>query len=145
MDPSNSSHNAKMFMDYMNDDIDEQLVMPLMEEESSRSKRPRHQRRNIERNREEGHDRLFNDCFSETPVYTNEQFRRRYRMYKHVFLRIVEALGQYGEYFRMMVDATGRSSLSPLQKCIVVIRMLAYGTSANIVDDYLRIDETVTL
>ncbi|XP_058776996.1 uncharacterized protein LOC131651349 [Vicia villosa] len=145
MDPSNPSHIAKMFMDFMNDDTDEELVRLFMEEEASSSKRPRSQRRNIERNREEGHDRLFNDYFSETPVYTNEQFRRRYRMHKHVFLRIVEALGQHDEYFRMMVDATGRSSLSPLQKCTAVIRMLAYGTSADSVDDYLRIGETTTL
>lgn len=45
----------------------------------------------------------------------------------------------------MMVDATGRLSLSPLQKCIVVIRMLAYGISADSVDDYLRIGETTIL
>ncbi|CAK8532688.1 unnamed protein product [Lathyrus sativus] len=145
MDPSNPSHIAKMFMDYMNDDMDEELVRLFMEEEASSSRRPRRQRRNIERNREEGHERLFKDYFSETPVYTNEQFRRRYRMHKHVFLRIVEALGQHDEYFRMMVDATGRASLSPLQKCTAVIRMLAYGTSADSVDDYLRIGETTTL
>ncbi|CAK8544687.1 unnamed protein product [Lathyrus sativus] len=150
MDPSNPSHIAKMFMDYMNDDMDEELVKLFMEEEASSSRRPRRQRRNIERNREErnreeGHERLFKDYFLETPVYTNEQFRRRYRMHKHVFLRIVEALGQHDEYFRMMVDATGRASLSPLQKCTVVIRMLAYGTSADSVDDYLRIGETTTL
>lgn len=45
----------------------------------------------------------------------------------------------------MMVDATGRSSLSLLQKCTVVIRMLAYGTSADNMDDYLRIGETTIL
>ncbi|XP_058775220.1 uncharacterized protein LOC131649476 [Vicia villosa] len=44
-----------------------------------------------------------------------------------------------------MVDATGRSSLSPLHKCTAVIRMLAYGTSVDSVDDYLRICETTTL
>ncbi|CAK8570916.1 unnamed protein product [Lathyrus sativus] len=65
-------------------------------------------------------------------------------MHKHVFLRIVEALGQHDEYFQMMVDVIGRTS-SPLQKCIVVIRMLAYRTFANSVDDYLRIGETTTL
>ncbi|CAK8532769.1 unnamed protein product [Lathyrus sativus] len=114
MNPSNPFHIAKMFMDYMNDDMDEELVRLYMEEEASSSRRPRRQRRNIESNHEEGHDRLFKDYFSETLVYTNEQFRRRYRMHKHVFLRIVEALGQHDEYFRMMVDATGRASLSPL-------------------------------
>ncbi|CAK8543882.1 unnamed protein product [Lathyrus sativus] len=99
MDPSNPSHLAKMFMDYMNDDVDEELVRLFMEEEASSSRKPKRQRRNIKRNREEGHERLFKDYFLETPVYTNEQFRRRYRMHKHVFLRIVEALGQHGEYF----------------------------------------------
>ncbi|CAJ2672776.1 unnamed protein product [Trifolium pratense] len=138
-----------MFMDYMNDDIDEELVRLYFEiqaqEGVASSSRPRRQRMNIERNREEGHNRLFNDYFSEAPVYTYEQFRRRYRMHKHVFLHIVEALGQHDEYFRMTVDATGRSSLSPLQKCTAVIRMLAYGGSADSVDDYLRIGETTTL
>ncbi|CAK8544626.1 unnamed protein product [Lathyrus sativus] len=94
MDPS---HIAKMFMDYMNDDMDEELVRFFMEEEASSSIRPTCQRRNIERNREEGHDRLFKDYFLETPIYTNEQFRKRYRMHKHVFIRIVEALGLHDE------------------------------------------------
>ncbi|CAK8579378.1 unnamed protein product [Lathyrus sativus] len=149
MDPSNPSHITKMFMDYMNDDMDEERVRLYMEEEASSSRRPRRQRRNIESNRKEGHDRLFKDDFSETSIYTNEQFRRRYQMHKHVFLRIVEALGQHDEYFRMMVDVTGRASLSPLQKCIVVsivvTSMLTYGTSADSVDDYLIIGETTTL
>jgi hypothetical protein len=55
-----------------------------------------------------------------------------------MFLRIVEALVQHDEYFRMRVDASGRSSLSPLQKCTTVIRMLAYGLSADSMDDYIR-------
>ncbi|CAK8570685.1 unnamed protein product [Lathyrus sativus] len=114
MNPSNPSHIVIMFVDYMHDDMDEELVRLFMKEEASSSKRPRRQRRNIERNREEGHDRLFNDYFSETPVYMNEQFQRRYQMQKHVILCTVEALGQHDEYFRMMVDASDRSSLSPL-------------------------------
>jgi len=123
--------------------LDEELLRLAQEEFASLS-RPRRQRRNIERNREEGHERLFNEYFSETPVYTDEKFRRRYRMHKHVFLHIIEALGQYDEYFQLRVDATGRSGISPLQKCTVVIRMLAYGTSTDSVDDYLRIGETTT-
>ncbi|CAL5185410.1 unnamed protein product [Lathyrus oleraceus] len=97
MDPSNPSHIAKMFMDYMNDNMDEEIVRLFMEEEASSSRRPRRQRRDIERNCEEGHDRLFKDYFSKTP------------------------------------------------KCTVVIRILAYGTSTDNVDDYLRISETTTL
>lgn len=66
-------------------------------------------------------------------------------MHKHGFLHIVEVLGQHNEYFRTRVDATGRWSISPLHKCIIVISMMAYGTSTESVDDYLRIDETMTL
>ncbi|XP_058726961.1 uncharacterized protein LOC131598366 [Vicia villosa] len=136
-------------MDFMNGGMDEELVKLYFEshaqEESESSSRSRRQRRNIERNREEGHERLFNDYFLETLVYTDEKFHRRYQMYKHVFLRIVEALGQHNEYFQLKTDATGRSGLSPLQKCTAIIRMLAYGTSSDNVDYYLRIGETTTL
>lgn len=64
-------------------------------------------------------------------------------MRRHVFLRIVQALGNHDEYFQMRVDATRRMGLSPLQKCTVAIRMLAYGSPADIMDDYyVRIDES---
>ncbi|XP_058768041.1 uncharacterized protein LOC131641753 [Vicia villosa] len=46
------------------------------------------------------------------------------------------ALGNHDEYFRMRVDATGKMGLSPLQKCTSAIRMLAYGSAADIVDKY---------
>ena len=41
-------------------------------------------------------------------------------------------------------DATGRHSLSPLQKCTGAIRVLAYRTSVDAHDEYLRMSETVT-
>jgi len=67
MDPS---HLAKMFMDYMNDDTDEEFVRLYFEsqaqEEVASSKRTKHQRRNVPRNHEEGH-------FSVTPIYKDEQ------------------------------------------------------------------------
>ncbi|KAL0641912.1 hypothetical protein Bca4012_103413 [Brassica carinata] len=40
------------------------------------------------------------------------------------------------------LDAVGRGSLSPLQKCTAAIRQLAYGAGADIVDEYLRMAET---
>ena len=99
----------------------------------------------VERNREDGHTRLFNDYFSEHSVYTETQFRRRFRMRKDVFLRIVQALGNHDAYFQMRPDAIGRMSLSPLQKCTAAIRMLAYGSPADYVDDYVRIGETTAV
>ncbi|XP_020239888.1 uncharacterized protein LOC109818772, partial [Cajanus cajan] len=62
-----------------------------------------------------------------------------------VFLRIVEALGHYDDYFQMRVDATRKKGLSPLQKCTAAIRILAYGSSADSTNDYVRIGENTTV
>uniref|UniRef100_A0A0D3EI32 Uncharacterized protein n=1 Tax=Brassica oleracea var. oleracea TaxID=109376 RepID=A0A0D3EI32_BRAOL len=42
-------------------------------------------------------------------------------------------------------DATRRLGLSALQKCTAAIRLLAYGTAADAVDEYLRLSETTAL
>ena len=88
---------------------------------------------------------MFNDYFSENPVFTKAHFRRRFRMRKHVFLCIVEDLGNHDAYFQTRVDATGRTGLSPLQKCTAAIRMLACGSSTDQIDDNIRIGESTTI
>ena len=96
----------------------------------------------IERHREEGHKQLWNDYFSETPTYSSNLFRQRFRMNKSLFIRIVHRLSTEVEYFHQTQDALGRSSLSPLQKCTAAIRQLAYGSGADTVDEYVRLAET---
>ncbi|XP_019091890.1 PREDICTED: uncharacterized protein LOC104780121 isoform X1 [Camelina sativa] len=98
-----------------------------------------HDRIYIERNREEGHNNLWNDYFSDTPTYPEYLFRRRFRMHKPLFMRIVQRLSTEIEYFRQTQDATGRAGLSPIQKCTAAIRQLAYGTSSDSIDEYVRI------
>uniref|UniRef100_A0A0D3DE24 Uncharacterized protein n=1 Tax=Brassica oleracea var. oleracea TaxID=109376 RepID=A0A0D3DE24_BRAOL len=66
-------------------------------------------------------------------------------MNKPLFMHFVDRLSNEVEFFRPKVDALGRPSLSPLQKCTAVIRGLAYGTAADAVDEYLRLGETTTL
>uniref|UniRef100_A0A0D3BTH8 DDE Tnp4 domain-containing protein n=1 Tax=Brassica oleracea var. oleracea TaxID=109376 RepID=A0A0D3BTH8_BRAOL len=79
---------------------------------------------NIERNREEGDVRLWNDYFSETPTYLDNLFRRRFRMNKPLFMHIVDRLSN--------------------KKCTEAIRVLAYGSAAVAVDEYLRLGSTTT-
>uniref|UniRef100_A0A0D3AS20 No apical meristem-associated C-terminal domain-containing protein n=1 Tax=Brassica oleracea var. oleracea TaxID=109376 RepID=A0A0D3AS20_BRAOL len=79
---------------------------------------------------------------NDTPMYPENFFRRRFRMNKPLFMKIVHRLSTKVEFFREKQDALGRSSLSPLQKCIAAIRVLAYGSSADAVDEYLRLGET---
>ncbi|XP_047964996.1 uncharacterized protein LOC125209443 [Salvia hispanica] len=101
-------------------------------------------KRYCERQREIGAERLINVYFSPNPTYGPEVFRRRFRMHKSVFLRIVEDVTANDEYFQERRDATGKQSLSSLQKCTGAMRVLAYGTSSDVVDEYLRMSSTVT-
>jgi len=58
-------------------------------------------------------------------------------MRRHLFLRIMEALDNYSEYFPLRYDATKNRGLMPLTKCTIAMRMLAYGIVADCIDEYL--------
>uniref|UniRef100_A0A0D3DC36 DDE Tnp4 domain-containing protein n=1 Tax=Brassica oleracea var. oleracea TaxID=109376 RepID=A0A0D3DC36_BRAOL len=107
-------------------------------------KKKRKKRAYIERHREEGHIRLWNDYFSETPTYPENIFRQRFRKNKRLFMHIVYRLSNEVHYFREKTDALRRNSFTPLQKCTAAIRILVYGSAADTVDEYLRLDETTT-
>uniref|UniRef100_A0A0D3BC02 No apical meristem-associated C-terminal domain-containing protein n=1 Tax=Brassica oleracea var. oleracea TaxID=109376 RepID=A0A0D3BC02_BRAOL len=109
-----------------------------------KEKKQRKKRAYIERNREKGHIRLWNDYFSETPTYPANMFRRRFIMNRPLFMHIVERISNEVEFFQQKTDALGRFNLFPLQKCTAAIRVLAYGTAADAVDEYLRLGETTT-
>ncbi|KAJ0442361.1 putative harbinger transposase-derived protein [Helianthus annuus] len=101
-------------------------------------------RRYCDRERKQGEARLMKDYFVENPTYDEVTFRRRFRMRKPLFLRIVEAVTANDVYFQQRSDATGRQGLSSLQKCTAAMHVLAYGTSVDAHDEYLRISKTVT-
>lgn len=63
-------------------------------------------------------------------------------MWRHLFLRIVDALGNHDEYFQTRFDVADIMSLSPLQKCTITICVLAYKSPASNVDYYVQIGET---
>jgi len=81
----------------------------------TRRRRQSGPRRYIPRNREAGHDDLVANYFSANSIYTNEMFRRRFRMNKPLFLRIVETLSNWDPYFTRRVDATDRDGHSLLE------------------------------
>lgn len=78
-------------------------------------------RRYINRDHEAGHAKLVAEYFAENPLYTDYQFRRRFRMRKHIFLQIVEALENWSPYFQLRRDSFGKVGLSPLQKCTAAL------------------------
>ncbi|XP_013632862.1 PREDICTED: uncharacterized protein LOC106338428 [Brassica oleracea var. oleracea] len=99
----------------------------------------------IERDREDGHNRLWNDYFCENATYPHHLFRRRFRMNKPLFMRIVTRLANEVPFFQQRRDATGRFGLSGLQKATAAIRMMAYGCAADAVDEYLRLGESTAI
>ncbi|XP_020225094.1 uncharacterized protein LOC109806973 [Cajanus cajan] len=91
------------------------LMIQTYQQQLPNTTRSNQTRRVVHRNHEEGHEQLFNDYFFGNLVYTETQFRRRFRMRRHVFLRVVDAVSNHDEYFRMRLNATRRRGLSLLQ------------------------------
>ncbi|XP_023755667.1 uncharacterized protein LOC111904092 [Lactuca sativa] len=104
---------------------------------------PRARRRYCHREREQGEARLMKDYFVDNPTYVEAKFHGKFQMQKPLFFRIVEAVTGNDRYFQQRRDATGKQGISPIQKCTATMRVLAYGTSTDALDEYLRISETV--
>ncbi|XP_021629566.1 putative nuclease HARBI1 [Manihot esculenta] len=99
----------------------------------------------INRDREAADRNLFLDYFSDNPRFNDVMFRRRYRMSRNLFLRIVDAIKAHDTYFEQQRDAVGKIGLSTLQKITAVFRMLAYGLPANATDEYVKIGESTAI
>lgn len=99
----------------------------------------------INRDRETADRRLYNDYFSDSPVYNEAMFKRRYRMSHCLFLRILEGVQAHDNYFVQKRDGLGRIGLSPHQKIFVAMRLLTYGVAADATDEYLKIREFTAL
>ncbi|KAK1695234.1 hypothetical protein QYE76_011931 [Lolium multiflorum] len=99
----------------------------------------------LDRKRERDHDQLYNDYFQPTPLFVPSLFRRRFRMTRPLFRRIMDGVKIYDDYFCAKVDAIGKIGLSSYQKCTTAIRMLAYGVAGDFVDEYTRMSESTGL
>ena len=97
------------------------------------------------RDRVSGHSRLLNDYFIENPVYDKTFFRRRFRLSRPLFLRILHTLQQCNHYFVQRRNAANTIGLSGEQKMTAALRMLAYGMSADSLDEYVRIGGITTI
>ncbi|XP_059669524.1 uncharacterized protein LOC132314717 [Cornus florida] len=88
-------------------------------------------RKYIKRNQEEAAQRLFRHFFAENLIYPPNIFRRRFWMRRELFLCILNGVTTYDEWF--------------IQKMIAAIRILAYGISANLCDEYIKISERIAI
>ncbi|KAJ0923129.1 hypothetical protein HanPSC8_Chr05g0212141 [Helianthus annuus] len=65
-------------------------------------------------------------------------------MSKWLFLRIVNDLEANYEYFKQKPDARGALGFTGIQKCTSALRILAYGNTTDINDEYLKMAEKTT-
>ncbi|XP_024317268.1 uncharacterized protein LOC100842771 [Brachypodium distachyon] len=86
--------------------------------------------------------RIVAQYFANPPMYNDKFFRRRFRMSKNLFLRIVDKVESHDDYFRQRANAVGLLGATPVQKIVVVFRMLAYGVPADNVDDVMSLAES---
>ena len=98
----------------MLEEINDPMVACVEAKMQARSGSSVNSRRYINRDHEAGHAKLVVEYFAENPLYTEYQFHRRFRMRKHIFLQIVEALENWSPYFQLRRDAFSKVGLSPL-------------------------------
>ena len=63
-------------------------------------------------------------------------FYFRYRMNRELFLRIMNAVESYDDYFVQKWSAANVAGLSCFQKVTSAFRMLTYGVPADATDEY---------
>jgi hypothetical protein len=90
----------------------------------------------------EGYCILYADYFADNPLHGEAVFRRRFRMSRKLFLKIIYALRDDDSYFRCKLDCTGMAGFFVLQKCTVAMRMLLYGAPGDSTDDYVWMAES---
>ena len=150
---SDDSYEERIAREQQEDDeVDDMIAVVggtcipvLLEATTPKQRSTRRNDPRADREREAGELRLYNDYFAHNAVYSGSLFRRRFRMQKHVFERIMNGVVANDDWFRKRPNASGRLGISPLQKCTAAIRMLAYGCAADATDEYLRISESTAI
>jgi hypothetical protein len=100
---------------------------------------------NLPRDLALGHRAIWRDYFASNPTYPENIFRRRFRMPRPLFILIVDKIAAHDPQMRLRLDAARRPGLSSIQKCTAAMRILAYGASADSLDEYIRIGESTAL
>jgi hypothetical protein len=66
-------------------------------------------------------------------------------MQRTLFLSIMHKLRETSLYFSERYDATSHFGLTALQKCIVVVRQLAYDMATDTIDEHLKLGKSTVV
>ncbi|XP_026410501.1 uncharacterized protein LOC113305703 [Papaver somniferum] len=96
-------------------------------------------RRYMYRGWDEWHEKLMHDYFLPDCVFSDENFQDRFRMPRHLVLKIIGELFQVEPQFIYQYDALNIRGHNPEQKVTSALRILGYGRPPDSNDEYLRI------
>jgi hypothetical protein len=99
---------------------------------------------NKNRHRDAGAMLLHSNYFADDASNTPKEFRRQFRMNKDLFMKIMQGVREYDDYFKNKKDCTGKWGFMSVQKCTATLRCIAYGAPLDSTVDYLRMSETTS-
>ena len=99
----------------------------------------------IHRDREGAWNELKRRYFDENPLFDAATFQRRFRMEPSLWDKICREVCAAKRYFMCNLDAIGKMGFHGGHKCVVAMRMLAYGTIADALDDGYAMAESTVL
>ncbi|XP_070681915.1 uncharacterized protein [Malus domestica] len=100
---------------------------------------------NLDRNRQQRGVELLDDYFVHNSAFPDTYFRRHFRMEQHLFKKIMIDVCNHDSYFVQKNDAFGAMSLLLEQKITTALRILAYGASADRVDEIAKMGKSTIL
>ncbi|XP_068305111.1 uncharacterized protein [Pyrus communis] len=100
---------------------------------------------NLDRSRQRRGTELLDDYFVRNSAFPDTYFKCRFRMRRHLFNKIMIAICNHDSYFVQKKDAFGAMGLLHQQKITAALRMLAYGASADQVDEITRMGKSTIL
>ncbi|XP_048426823.1 uncharacterized protein LOC125471012 [Pyrus x bretschneideri] len=81
------------------------------------------------------HANLINNYVNPNSVYIEDDFRHHFQIRHHIFECLLHHVCQVNPYFQQRLDKVSRHGFSPHKKVTVALRMMAYGSSADSIDE----------
>ncbi|XP_068308822.1 uncharacterized protein [Pyrus communis] len=101
--------------------------------------------RNLDRSKQQRGTELLDDYFVCNSALPNTYLRRRFKMERHLFNKIIIVVCNHDSYFVQKKNVFGAMGLLPQQKITATLRILAYGASVDQVDEITKMGKSTIL